>query len=139
MLMDAGLQPRYDYKVVMLGERGMAALKNGEVDACGLPIFYYENFLKTEGVSEREFPTIATGEQLPSDVFVVSTQLNSDFVQQMREHLLQHQEKLIQALTSSSKFFFERFHRAKLVPAADADYDVIRDVYRAIGEEELIR
>lgn len=139
MLMDAGLQPKYDYKVVMLGDRGMEALKEGEVDACGISSFYYDNFLKQEGVSEREFPKLATGNQLPSDVFVVSSQLNSDFVLQMRSRIIQHQEKLIQALTSSSKFFFERFHEANLVSASDADYEVIRSVYQAIGEGELIR
>ncbi|MDJ0715054.1 MAG: PhnD/SsuA/transferrin family substrate-binding protein [Prochloraceae cyanobacterium] len=139
IFLDAGLKPNSDYKTIMLGDRGMEALKKGEVDACGLSTFYYENFLLSEGVSEQKYPLIATGPFLPSDVFVVNSQFNRDFARLMKEQMIEHQQKLKQALISSSQFLFHKFNKSKLISVKDTDYDMIREVYRALGKEELIR
>ena len=57
----------------------------------------------------------------------------------MKKQMLEHKQKLKQALISSSQFLFHRFKDSQLVSVKDTDYDMIREVYRALGKEKLIR
>ena len=137
LLMDAGLQPQSDFQVVILGDEGMKALQNGEVDACGLSSFGYEIFLSTDGSSEKDFPVIATGADLPNDVFVVNYTMNAELVEEMRSRMLSNKDKLIQALLTN-EFFVNRFKNSEIIEAYDSDYESLRKVYQAIGQGEFL-
>lgn len=136
VLIDAGLEPKSDYKVVMLGKNCLGALKKGEVAACGLSSFNYEDLLAAEGASKEDFPLIATGSPLPNDVFVANSFLIPDFVEYMRSRILANEEKLLKSLVSTKAN--DRFKGVKLVGAKDEDYEMIREAYRTMGQENLI-
>lgn len=136
LLIDAGLDPKSDFKILFLEKKGLESLKKGDVDAWAVPYHRYEKDLQKAGLSATAFPVIATGPLLPSDVFVASSQLAPAFVEQIQKLMLKHQDKLIQAISASSAT--EKFKGSKMVVAVDADYNMIREVYKAIGQGNFI-
>lgn len=137
LLIDAGLNPQSDFEVAMLGKKCMQALKNGEVDACALSIFNYQDLLASEAASARDFPLIAQGGPLPNDVFVANGLLDTDFIAYMRSAMIDNQEKLLESLLATPAN--DRFKGGQIVAANDADYNMIREAYQAIGQGELIQ
>lgn len=101
LLLDAGLQPQKDFQIVMVGSRGMEALKNKEVDASAQSTFFYESFLQTTNISANEFPILIQGPPLPNDVLAVSPLLKSEIIQAIQEQILNHPDQLIKAILSS--------------------------------------
>ncbi|MBP0005032.1 MAG: PhnD/SsuA/transferrin family substrate-binding protein [Cyanobacteria bacterium SBC] len=137
LLMNAGLDPKVDIKTIASKDYSLNPLKTGEADAWSRTSYRYEQALEQEGASEREYPLIARGKPLPSDVLVVSDRLDSKFVEELRSRLLENQDKLTQAILSVATLAF-RFQGTQLVPASDTDYDTIREVYRAIGQDDYL-
>jgi phosphonate transport system substrate-binding protein len=134
--MDAGLNPKSDFQTLFLEEKAVEALAKGEVDACAFSNATYQRQLEKAGLSEKTFSVIATGPNLPSDVFVASSRLSSDFIQQMQQQMLKHQDKLMQAILASAAN--KKFKGSNMVAAVDADYNMIREVYKAIGTGKFI-
>jgi len=137
MLMDARLNPKSDVKIISSQDYCLKALKNGEVDAWGRTLHRYESSLKKEGASDRDYPLLAEGEPLPNDVFIASSKLEPMLVNEILEQMLENQDRLLQAILSVPRFT-SKFKGATLVPANDSDYDMIREVYRAMGEGDFI-
>ena len=135
ILMDAGLDPKSDFKIIMLGKKSTEALKNGDVDAWAGAPHRYEKLLQTKGVSKSDFPLIATGPFLPNDVFIANSKLAPGFVEKIRELMLQHQEKLIESFLPADN---NKYKGSKLVLVNDADYNMVREVYKAIGQDDFI-
>ncbi|MBK4732514.1 phosphate/phosphite/phosphonate ABC transporter substrate-binding protein [Oxynema sp. CENA135] len=137
-LIDAGLDPKTDYEVVMLGREGsLDALKQGTVDAWGGPIVDYEQFLKSANLTEADFPLLKRGDLLPSDVFMVNSYTPPATIDYIRSRLLESQEQLIEALSTPEAN--AKYKNSQLVSANDADYDPIREVYRAIGQGDFLQ
>jgi phosphonate transport system substrate-binding protein len=134
LLLDAGLKPNVNYQVMMLGsQEGMEALAEGKVDAWGGSKTDYEGY-KISGKSFRE---IEKGSPLPSDLIVASDFLDSKVVAEYKKRIIENQDQLIEALVLGEET--QKYKGSRLVPVEDSDYDIIRDVYQAIGEGELIR
>ncbi len=138
MLMDAGLKPKYDIKIVTSKEYHLKALKNDEVDAWGRTLHRYESSMQQEGASESDYRLLAKGIQLPHDVFIASSKLEPMLVDEIRDRMLENQDRLLQAILSVPRFT-SKFKGATLAPANDSDYDMIREVYKAMGEENFIK
>jgi phosphonate transport system substrate-binding protein len=136
MLIDAGLDPNTDVKIVMLGNAGVQALKKSEVDAWTIASDRYKTVLESEGFSEKDFSILAKGSLLPSDLFVVSNQINSEFIENMRSRMIENQQKLIQSLLVSP--VNQPYKGSKFIPANDADYNMIREVYQKIGQGSFL-
>lgn len=137
MLMEAGLDPKTDYRVEMLGREGsLEALKAGKVEAWGGPLIDYERFLREEGLSEADFPLLKKGPPLPNDVFVVNSNTDPRLVELFRDRAIARQQDLIVALSSVPAN--EKFKESTLVAVEDSDYDMIREVYQAIGEGSFV-
>ena len=139
LLIEARLNPRSDFQVLILedsshGKKGLEALKNREVDAWGTAIYRYERYLQDRGLSQKDFPAIVKGKLLPSDVFVASSQLAPQFIEKMRSRILANQDKLMQGIIAAES----KFKESNLIAANDADYDMVRQVYRAIGQGAYI-
>ena len=132
VLLDAGLNPQSDFKISMLGKKGLQALKKGQVDALAIGINRYKDLLKIDGLSTNDFRIIATGKPLPSDLFVASSSVPNILVENIRDRLVEHQDKLIEAILLGKAN--DKYQGAKLVPANDSDYNMIREVYKAIGQ-----
>lgn len=136
LLLDAGLDPKSDYKVLMLGQEGsLEALKNGRVDAWAGPWIDYNRFLRTEGLSERDIPLLKKGPLLPRDVFVLSSRIKPELIDDIRSRMVEHQTKLIKALTIAPAN--EKYKNSQFVTANDVDYNMIREVYQGIGEGQF--
>jgi phosphonate transport system substrate-binding protein len=134
LLMNAGLDPKKDVKIVMLGNKGLAALKKGEVDASATASDTYKNELQAQGLSEKDFSVIVQGPLLPNDVFIASSQIASSLIADMRSRMLKNQDKLLQSIVLADK----KFQGASLTTANDADYNMIREVYQKMGEGSFL-
>ncbi|TAE56922.1 MAG: phosphate/phosphite/phosphonate ABC transporter substrate-binding protein [Nostocales cyanobacterium] len=132
LLIDAGLDPNTDVKIAMLDDKGVIALKNGKVDAWATASDRYKQILASEGLSEQDFSILVTGNLLPNDLFVVSSQISSSLIETWRSQMMKNQDKLIQSLITSPAN--EKYKGSKMLPANDKDYDVIREVYQKIGQ-----
>jgi phosphonate transport system substrate-binding protein len=132
ILLDAGLNPQSDFKTSMLGKKGLQALKKDQVDALAIGMNRYKDLLKIDGLSTNNFRIIATGQPLPSDLFVASSSLPNTLVENIRARLVENQDKLIEAILVGKAN--DKYQGAKLVPANDSDYNMIREVYKAIGQ-----
>ncbi len=136
LLIDAGLDPKTDFKTVMLDDKGVEALKKGEVDAWATASDRYKNILESEGLLEKDFSIILEGPLLPGDVFVPSNQLASSFIADMRSGMIKHQDKLIQSLLTAKAN--QKYKGAKFVLVNDGDYNMIREVYKKIGQGDFL-
>ncbi|MBL1200402.1 MAG: phosphate/phosphite/phosphonate ABC transporter substrate-binding protein [Nostoc sp. ZfuVER08] len=136
ILIDAGLNPQTDFKTVMLDDKGVQALKKGEVDAWATASDRYKNILESEGLSENDFSIIFTSKLLPNDVFVASNQLPSSFIEDMRSRMINNQDKLIQSLLTAKAN--QKYKGSKLITANDTDYNMIREVYQKIGQGNFL-
>ncbi|HEY9906604.1 MAG TPA: phosphate/phosphite/phosphonate ABC transporter substrate-binding protein [Thermosynechococcaceae cyanobacterium] len=131
LLIDAGLDPKADLKIQMLGKQGLPALQEGTVAAWGGSVSRYEKFLESEGLSEKDFPIFAKSSTLPSDPFVASSQLDPAFVNYIQQRLLQNQIRVLKAIALADG---SKFDGSKMVQVNDTNYNMIRDVYKAIGQ-----
>jgi len=136
LLIDAGLNPKSDLEILMLGSKGLPALQKGEVDAWGGSSVKYEKFLKDEGLSESALPVIVKGSFFPNDLFVVSSKLDSSFVKEMGDRMMKNQDKLLQSLSSVEE---GKFKGSKLVSANDVDYNQFRQVYKIVGQGSFVQ
>ncbi len=136
LLIDAGLNPQSDLKILMLGSKGLPSLQKGEVDAWGGSAVKYEQFMQEQGLSESTLPVIAKGPLLPKDLFVASSQLNPEAVKLISSLLIKEQEKIVKSLS-----FVEegKYKTSSLVLVNDDEYDMIRDVYKAIGQGNFVQ
>lgn len=136
LLIDAGLNPKSDLKILMLEGKGLSALQKGEVDAWGGSAIKYEKFLHDEGLSKSRLPLIAEGPQLPNDVFIASSNLEAGFVKEIRDRMVNNQEKLLQSLLAVEE---GKYKGSQLVTVNDSDYNLVREVYKAIGQGSFVQ
>ena len=137
LLMEIGLNPKSDFKSIMIGDRGAQALNNGEIDAWGDSYYRRRKLLKAAGLSETNFPIIAEGPRLPNDILVANPNIDTNTLNEIRDRIIQNQEKLLEAILISPAN--QKYQKGKIVIANDADYEMIREVYRAIGQDDFLR
>ncbi len=136
LVIDAGLDPKSDLKMLMLASKGLSELQKGEVDAWGGSAVKYQKFLQDNSLSESDLPTIAKGPELPNDLFVVNSKMSAAFVQEISDRFIKNQDKLLQSLLSVEE---GKYKGAKLIAANDYEYNMVRQVYQAIGQGEFIQ
>lgn len=136
MLMDAGLDPKSDVKILLLKGDGLPALRKGNVDAWGGSAVKYEKFLQDEGLSEKDLPLIVKGPLLPDDLFVANSKFDANFIKDMSAKLLTNQDKLLSSLLSVEE---GKYKGSRLIATADSNYDMIREVYQAIGQGSFVK
>ena len=138
LLMEAGLNPQTDFKTVMLGEHSLQALKNGKVDAVGRTTHRYKSVTEAENLSPGDYPIIGTTPLLPGDIFVASSQLETEVIETMRSRMLENQDRLVAGILATPGLA-KKFKDSSLTPVEIEDYEAVREVYRAIGQEHLIQ
>lgn len=136
LLIDAGLDPKSDLKIMLMGSKGLPALKNGEIEAWGGSEIKYEKFLQDNGLSETDLPPLVRGPILPSDLFVVSSKFDRGLIAEISNKMITNQDKLLQSLLSVQE---GKYKGSQLVPALDSDYEMIREVYKAIGQGSFVQ
>ncbi|MFB2975734.1 PhnD/SsuA/transferrin family substrate-binding protein [Microseira sp. BLCC-F43] len=136
LLIDAGLNPQSDVKILILGSKGLPSLQKGEVDAWGGSAVKYEQFLQEQSLSESSLPVIAKGPLLPKDLFVASSQLEPETLERINSLLIKNQEKILQSLSTVES---GKYKGSNIVPVNDSEYDMIREVYKAIGQGNFVQ
>lgn len=136
MLMDAGLNPQSEVKIVMLKGDGLPALREGKVDAWAGSAVKYEKFLQDEALSEKDLPLIAKGPLLPDDLFVANSKFDANFIKDVSSKMLANEDKLLSSLLSVEE---GKYKGSQLISTSDANYDIIRQVYEAIGQGSFVK
>lgn len=136
LLMDAKLDPKSDVEILMLKGDGLPALKKGKVDAWGGSAIKYEKFLQDEALSEKDLPLVVKGPLLPDDLFVANSKFDASFIQDVSSKMLANQDKLLSGLLSVEE---GKYKGSKLISTADSNYNMIREVYQAIGQGSFVQ
>lgn len=132
MLQEAGLDPQSDVDVVLVGDAMHEALLRGDVAAVGAGCHDYEEFVAA-GDQDR-FPVIARSDQLPADVIVARDGLTGATIEVVRATFEENWPALREAMLAGEEN--QKFAAATLAVPGDSDYDVVRDMYRAIGVDD---
>ncbi|MDJ0659407.1 MAG: PhnD/SsuA/transferrin family substrate-binding protein [Crocosphaera sp.] len=137
LLIDAGLNPQTDFKSIMSEDDSLAPLIKKVVDACSRNPYRYQAALEKDDLSDINFPIIAKGQPLPNDVLIVGSHIQANVIDHIKELMLKNQTQLIEAILSI-KSLKNKFEGSTLVPAKDSDYNMIRDVYREMGQGDFL-
>ena len=135
ILVDGGINPEEDVEILLLGDTDLQAFKNGETEAWGGSALDYERFLEAESLEPGDLPLIETGPLLPSDVFVASNTLSTDYVQELKQAMVENQDLLVGAIISVEAN--KKYTGSEIIEVQDSDYDSIREAYRAIGIDDF--
>lgn len=129
MLLDAGLDVDQDVTIRLLGNARVEALLNGEVDALADGVRVWAE--QIEKRAPGKFRILAQSDPLPRDVMIARAGLSSEFVDELREKMLEHGEELMAAMLSPRQR--NKYEGAKFVPVQDSDYDTLRRTHETLG------
>ncbi|MGK7925129.1 MAG: PhnD/SsuA/transferrin family substrate-binding protein, partial [Spirulina sp.] len=137
LLKDAGFELNQDFNTKIIGDdSGLIELKEGRLDAWADASTRYQRVLEENNLSESEFAIIARGEQLPNDILVANPSLDAECIEEMRSRTVENEGKIMEAILVSPAN--KKYAESQMVPAKDEDYDLIREGYKAIGEEDYL-
>lgn len=131
LLVDAGLDPQRDVEVLTVGDAQHQALVRGDVAAVGAGCHDYAEFIAGEPDGAAAFPILVEGPPLPPDVVMYRAGLDPQVVEKVRAAFQQNFPALLAAMLKGEDN--AKYDDAELVVVRDADYDVVRSMYRAIG------
>ncbi|MGK7923745.1 MAG: phosphate/phosphite/phosphonate ABC transporter substrate-binding protein [Spirulina sp.] len=137
ILLDAGLNPQSDFTIATPGKHTLQGLKNGTSDILARATHRYKTILQKEGEKESDYRILAEGDLLPGDIFVVSKNLDDKLIKQIQSRMLKHQDQLIQSIVSVEALS-SKFKDTYFTAANDTDYDMMREVYHATGQDEYL-
>jgi len=138
VLGEAKLDPLSDVKIVLTEDNTLTPLKTGAADAWARPFNRYQEAIEKGEGTEAEYPVIAESATLPGDVFVLSSQFGPDLATAIQTQMLTHSDKLLTAIRSVESLA-ERFGDAELTQGNDADYEILREAYRALGQGDFLQ
>lgn len=133
ILVDAGLDPREDLEIITAGDAAHEALKRGDVDATGKRCTDYEEHLEEEG--EDAYKLLARGDDLPADLILARDGLDQAAIDDVKAAFEENWDDLLAAMLVGEDN--SRYEGATLSLPDDADYDIVRSMYRAIGVDDF--
>jgi phosphonate transport system substrate-binding protein len=135
LLAKEGLGYAVDYQPVFLNRNvAVEALIAGEIAGIGLNRTHIESI--TRKFPDQKFRVLVKGGQLPDDILLASAKVSPEVVETVRKTFADHGETLLAAVTSAeenAKYVGGRFDPT----VTDADYDVVREMFRNIGITEF--
>ncbi|MGY1838229.1 MULTISPECIES: phosphate/phosphite/phosphonate ABC transporter substrate-binding protein [unclassified Modestobacter] len=134
MLVDAGVDPLEDAETVIAGDAVHEALKRDDVAAVGIGCHDYEEFMAAEE-DPGAYTLIAEGEDLPPDVVMARADLDEETKTTVRDVYTEHFPELLTAMLEGEDN--AKYGNATVVEVSDADYDVARSMYQAIGVDDF--
>ena len=129
MLVDAGLDPQEDLQVLTVGDAVYEALRRGDVDAAGERCTNFEE----RKAEDPDLRLIERGPELPADIIVAAEGVPAETITEVRDAFTKNWDALLAAMLVGEDN--QKFEDATLSTPSDADYDVVRDMYRAIGDD----
>jgi phosphonate transport system substrate-binding protein len=133
LLLDAGLDPQTDLEVLTVGDAVHEALKRGDVAAVGIGYHDYEEFMATD--DPDDYVMLVEGPALPADVIVGRDDLPPATIERIQSGFRSNWDALLAAMLQGEDN--QKYRDAELVVPNDADYDVVRSMYRAIGVNDF--
>lgn len=134
LFVDAGVDPTKELEVLTVGDAVHAALERGDVAAVGIGCHDYEEFM-AKADDPSDFRVITEGEELPPDLLMARSDIDPKMVELVRETFAENFDDLLAAMLQGEDN--GKYENAALVEVTDADYDVVRSMYRAIGVDDF--
>lgn len=135
LLADAGLTYATDYEPVFLNRNvAVEAMIKGEIAAIGMNRTHIDSV--TSKFPDQKFRILVKGEQLPDDVLLASPDVAPEVVDIVRKTFAEKGADMLAAVTATeenAKYIGGSFNAT----VTDADYDVVRLMYRNVGVTEF--
>lgn len=135
LLADAGLTYASDYEPVFLNRNvAVEAMIKGEIAAIGMNRTHIDSV--TSKFPDQKFRILVKGEQLPDDVLLASPDVAPEVVDIVRKTFAEKGADMLAAVTATeenAKYIGGSFNAT----VTDADYDVVRLMYRNVGVTEF--
>jgi phosphonate transport system substrate-binding protein len=135
LLAKAGLSYAVDYEPVFLNRNvAVEALISGEIGGIGLNRTHIDSI--TEKFPDQTFRVLLKGEQLPDDILLASAKVSPEVVETVRKTFAEQGADILAAITKTeenAKYVGGSFNPT----VTDADYDVVREMFRNIGITEF--
>lgn len=135
ILVDGGLDPLNDVEVLTLGDAAVPSFINRDVDALGIAFLTYERVLARENLTKEQVPLLVEGPTLPHDLFVASADLPAETIAMIRTRLLENEQALLETILVGEGN--SKYAEGGLIEVADADYDYVRSMYKAVGVDDF--
>jgi phosphonate transport system substrate-binding protein len=137
ILADAGLAYGRDFEAMFLRRNvAVEALRRGDLAAIGMNLTHIQQIRRA--VPDVKLSVIGRGRDLPDDLIIAAPSVSADMVGQVRKAFIDHAGPLLQAVLQVEAN--ARWNGGTFLPnVADRDYDVIRQMYRAVGINEFTR
>lgn len=133
IFVEAGIDPMTELEVLPIGDAVHEALKRGDVDAVGIGCHDYDQFMETDDAAD--FPILQEGELLPPDLLMARAGFNPETLATVKATFTDHFDELLVSMLEGKDN--AKYDGATLVEVTDADYDVVRSMYRAIGADDF--
>lgn len=137
ILAGIGFKPNRDFNIEIIdSDRGLVVLHEGQLDAWSVSNNLYQYTLEKYNLQASDFTIVSQGNPLPNDLIVANPSLNAGCIEELQARILGNERKLIDAIVVSPAN--QKYAQSTMVPAKDEDYDLIREGYKTIGEEDLL-
>lgn len=137
ILADAGLQFGRDYEAVYLRRPvAVEALRRGDLAAIGMNLTHIQQIRRA--MPDVKLTVLGRGRDLPDDLIIAAPSVSPDMVAQIRKAFIDHAGPLLQAILqveANQRWAGGTF----LANVQDRDYDIVRQMYRAVGINEFTR
>jgi phosphonate transport system substrate-binding protein len=133
ILVDNGLEPGEDVAVITAGDAAHEALKRGDVDAAGLRCTDLDDYMEEDG--EDAYKLLARGDDLPADLILARNGVDQEVIDTVKAAFEDNWEELLAAMLVGDDN--SKYEGATLSLPDDADYDIVRSMYRAIGVDDF--
>lgn len=126
-----------DYEPVFLKLNvAVEALLRGDIGAIGMNRTHLERVVKA--YPNAKFRVLEKGANLPDDLIIASNKVKPETVAKVRAVFANHSEELLKAVTATNEN--AKFIGGKFLPNVnDRDYDVVRDMFRAVNVNEFTK
>ena len=122
--------------VVRIGDAMHEALKRHDVAAVGAGCHDFDEF--TAGEDRSDYRILAKSPELPADLILARKGVSADTVDRVRATFERAWPRLREAMLEGEEN--AKFANAELIPLpTDADYDVVREMYEAVGVDDYRR
>jgi phosphonate transport system substrate-binding protein len=134
LLLDAGIDPLEDVEVLTVGDSVHEALSRGDVDAAGVGCHDYDEFMAAEE-DPSAFTLLVEGPSLPADLIIAREGLDEETIELVRSTFVDNFPALLESMLVGEDN--QKFENASIVEVTDADYDVVRSMYQAVGVDDF--
>ncbi|MFN0191959.1 MAG: PhnD/SsuA/transferrin family substrate-binding protein [Aestuariivirga sp.] len=135
VLADAGLKYNVDY-IAEIIKRNVAveAMIRGDVQAVGMNLNHLRSI--REKFPDVKFAVVGRGPDLPNDIMIAASYVPQPIVDSVRKVFLEKgAELMVGVLKGEDTKKYDGGHF--LANVSDADYDIVRNMYRTIGVAEF--